>query len=91
MTEEDPVIQKTASWLRSHQVRLSFEQLGGGVIVFVVIFCCLIGFWSDDMTKRVVALRDAIKDFLGVLGLTIGASWTRGAVDHGVEKIGGDK
>lgn len=87
----EPVIEKTASWLRSHQVRLSFEQIGAAVIVCVVIFACLIGFWSDDMTKRVVQLRDAIKDFLGVLGLTMGASWTRGAVDHGVNKIGGDK
>lgn len=87
----DDTASKTAAWLKSHQVRLSFEQVACMLFVAIIVIACLVGFWSNDMAKRVVELKESIKDFLGMLALLVGGSWTRGGVDHGIQALGGQK
>ena len=79
------------AWLKSHQVRVSFESVALAFLIGIVVVACLIGFWSDAMAARVHQLAGDIKGFLGLLGLVVGGSWTRGAIDNGVEKFGGPK
>lgn len=84
-------VEKLKAWASSHQVRLTFEQVALAVIVFVVLLGCLIGFYSDALAARVVQLKEAIKDFLSLLSLTVGASWTRGHMDNRINPPDGDK
>lgn len=89
----DPVQAKSADkdvvvTVRGHSVRVSFETVALSIIVVIVVLGCVIGFWSEALAARVVQLKDAIMDFLGVLGTMVGFSFTRGHMDQRLKANG---
>ena len=71
--------------VRGHQVRITFETIAMVVILVIVIFACLVGFWSKGLADRVVELKDTIMDMLSVLGGVLGLSLTRGHMDNKIQ------
>jgi len=68
--------------VQGHSVRVTFETIALSIITVIVVLGCVVGFWSEGLAARVVQLKDAIMDFLGVLGTMVGFSFTRGHMDQ---------
>jgi hypothetical protein len=75
--------------MESHAIRLSFEQWGTVLVLFVLGAACAIALlacwpahWADVVADHVNKISGALLSFVSALAGVLGLSWGRGHLDE---------